>query len=132
MTIENGGVTPEQVSLPERLEEPTILGMLPGETTYATPWTMWFDEDGKGWVATEGPLSERSQGTAQMWIARLESGFAVDIRNLDARYSHWRRQSGPQGVGSTSESSVPVIALITNPEERKIVDRHLARLNGQS
>jgi hypothetical protein len=125
MTFENGRLTPEQAMLPERYEEPTVMSMLPGETTYATPWSMWFDEEGKGWLSGESTLHERPGDTVEMWVARVESGFVADISGLQAQ---WRRQPSPSGFGGQAEYSLPVVGIITNSTERQIAEEHLRQL----
>lgn len=126
MTIENGRITEQQITLPERYEELTVASMLPGETTYTTPWSMWFDQDGKGWVTGESRLHEIPGGTVEMWLARLNAGFVADISSLREQ---WRRQYTPSGVGTNAESSIAVIGLITNHKERKIVEAYLREIS---
>ena len=121
MTIESHGITPEQIRLPENMELKKVHSMFPGEKAYVTPWTLYFDEEGLGWIDLEATPSECQQGTVNMWIGRTEDGFIVDVEEID---HEWRRQE----VTAPSESKAPVVGMITNQEERDIVRTHLSEV----
>lgn len=127
MSIEKDVITSDQVVLPEQYEQPTLRGLLPGEATYTTPWSVWFDLQGSGWVALDSSPHNEKGGTAELWLGRYEEGFVANLRNLGAQ---WRRQPKPSGVGFSAENAFPVIGLITNGHERRVAVRALKKLPG--
>lgn len=116
----------EPVILPDQFIEPTLDSILPGESTYVTPWSMWVDLDGKCWIPSNITPSDTPRGTVSMWIARLEAGWAVDLTTGSDRM--WQRSSGPVGVGASREDLLPVVALIQNPSDRRKIEDELKRM----
>jgi hypothetical protein len=129
MAIEHGTISDVQVTLPDQYEQRTLRGLLPGEAAFSTPWTIWFDLGGAGWVSVDAEPQDEKGGTVEMWLGRFENGFVADIFGLEPQ---WNRSKGPSGFGHTAENSAPLIGLITNPRERQIAIDALKNLPGFS
>jgi hypothetical protein len=72
--------------LPEHMDEPTLAGLLPGESCWTVPWAMWVDGDRCCWLHPGYLRHAHSGGTVQMRVQRIGDEYHV-WPPADQRYS---------------------------------------------
>lgn len=70
--------------------EREIRQMLIGESGWTVPWGMYADEEGRLWLNDTYTVSDTPGGTVNMLVTRTDSGYVVDFRKSDHR---WTKQS---------------------------------------
>lgn len=95
-----------QALLPEAMEESTLAGLLPGESTWAAVGAMWVDGQRRCWLHAFYARETRSELFPQILISREEDGTITVTVPEGVRYRVMDR-----GISATADTSVPVARL---------------------
>lgn len=131
MSLENGKLTPEQVSLPAILTpeahgETNLEDMDLGEYATINASAVWYDGDGKCWLDGGYPLgldvNEEYPSDYRVGVIRFYDGFVVEIFTPDdlpaqtkSLLGKWTDEQISAAFGEVSK--LPVVAFVTTAEE---------------
>ena len=125
--LEDGKLTPEQVRIPEFLEQRTLSDLAPGDVMRVDADLLWYDENGLVWLHGDCRLEDAGNlgGEAKYFvnIIRFEEGFVVNLSSPIAPPT-----LHPETLRDLIEDDevdvermIPVIALIKSPDDIIII-----------
>ncbi len=82
-------------TLPERLLQPILADLAPGESAYATPGALIVTPDRTCRLRTDAPIRYTQSAAASMYVTRTATGYIADIT-----YCHyeWTPTDWPDSV----------------------------------
>lgn len=94
-------------TLPDEAISHTISAMAVGEVAYTTPWGMWVDLEGRGWLHPDYTASPSAMGTVRMRVERRDDGYHVWLVPGET----YTPQEEPSYVSPADTQYVPVVAM---------------------